>query len=264
MDDTYLWSHDRQHLQRTLAELEVRLAKDGLAIHPEKTAILYSEEEGGGSFHIGGEDVPCKPWGTEITALGSPAVCLAAWLLLRLGRVDLAPLSSALAAGAVEHCGSADASAAGSLACGVEEDAVLTSLWRRQRGLQSVAAVVPVLDGLVAAAAAVVVVGVAGVAVLLHAVCGAISCGCCCWGCLLVCVVRLAVAEGWGADAGPCFCVCFRGWLAVGVLLYGGWYFLTRRGLWLRCWGLAWSGLLPCLCRWVEWLRWLQRWRLQV
>ena len=72
MDDTYLWSHDRQHLQRTLAELEVRLAKDGLAIHPEKTAILYSEEEGGGSFHIGGEDVPCKPWGTEITALGSP------------------------------------------------------------------------------------------------------------------------------------------------------------------------------------------------
>ena len=26
MDDTYLWSHDRQHLQRTLAELEVRLA----------------------------------------------------------------------------------------------------------------------------------------------------------------------------------------------------------------------------------------------
>ena len=198
------------------------------------------------------------PW------VSPPAVCLAAWLLLRLGRVDLAPLSSVLAAGAVEHCGSADASAAGSLACGVEEDAVLTSLWRRQRGLQSVAAVVPVLDGLVAAAAAVVVVGVAGVAVLLHAVCGAISCGCSCWGCLLVCVVRLAVAEGWGADAGPCFCVCFRGWLAVGVLLYGGWYFLTRRGLWLQCWGLAWSGLLPCLCRWVEWLRWLQRWRLQV
>ena len=81
------------------------------------------------------------PW------VSPPAVCLAAWLLLRLGRVDLAPLSSVLAAGAVEHCGSADASAAGSLACGVEEDAVLTSLWRRQRGLQSVAAVVPVLDG---------------------------------------------------------------------------------------------------------------------
>ena len=77
-----------------------------------------------------------------------PAVCLAAWLLLQLGRGwTLLPLSSVLAAGAVEHCGSADASATGSLACGVVEDAVLTSLWRRQRGLQSVAAVVPVLDG---------------------------------------------------------------------------------------------------------------------
>ena len=36
--------------------------------HPSR----YSEKEGRGSFHIGGEDVPCKPWGTEITALGSP------------------------------------------------------------------------------------------------------------------------------------------------------------------------------------------------
>ena len=65
-----------------------------------------------------------------------------------------------------------------------------------------------------------------------------------------MCIVRLAVAEGWGADAGPCVCVCFRGWLAVSVLLCGGWCFLTRRGLWLQGWGLAWSGLLPCLCRW--------------
>ena len=48
MDDTYLWSHDRDHLQRMLAELEVRLGKDGLAVHPGKTAILYSEPEEGG------------------------------------------------------------------------------------------------------------------------------------------------------------------------------------------------------------------------
>ncbi|CAE6934778.1 unnamed protein product [Symbiodinium sp. CCMP2592] len=72
MDDTYLWSHNKDHLQRVLAELEVRLAKDGLAIHPGKTAILFSEETGGGSFRIGGETVDCQRWGTEITALGSP------------------------------------------------------------------------------------------------------------------------------------------------------------------------------------------------
>ncbi|CAE6973291.1 unnamed protein product [Symbiodinium sp. CCMP2592] len=76
MDDTYLWSHDRDHLQRTLAELEVRLAKDGLAIHPGKTAIIYSEPEGAGDFQIGGERVDCLPFGTEITALGSPLTFL--------------------------------------------------------------------------------------------------------------------------------------------------------------------------------------------
>ena len=72
MDDTYLWSHDRDHLQRTLAELEVRLARDGLYIHPAKTAILYSEPTGGGDFRIGAATVPCQPFGTVITALGSP------------------------------------------------------------------------------------------------------------------------------------------------------------------------------------------------
>ena len=70
MDDTYLWSHDKQHLQRNLAELEVRLAKDGLAIHPEKTAILYSEEEGGGPHRR--RRCTVQAMGTEIMALGSP------------------------------------------------------------------------------------------------------------------------------------------------------------------------------------------------
>ena len=60
--------------------------------------------------------------------------------------VGAAPPSSVLAAGAVGHCGSTDASVAGSLACGVEEHAVLVSLWRRQRGLHSVAAAVPALE----------------------------------------------------------------------------------------------------------------------
>ena len=70
MDDTYLWSHDREHLQRTISELEVRLVKDGLYIHPTKTAIKNSEPTGrGGSSTLG---VPCQPFGTVITALGSP------------------------------------------------------------------------------------------------------------------------------------------------------------------------------------------------
>ena len=82
-------------------------------------------------------------------SMGVAACCVSGCLVAAAvgSWVDLAPPSSVLAAGAVEHCGSADASATGSLACGVVEDAVLTSLWRRQRGLQSVAAVVPVLDG---------------------------------------------------------------------------------------------------------------------
>ncbi|CAE7319888.1 unnamed protein product [Symbiodinium sp. CCMP2456] len=72
MDDTYLWSHDRGHLQYALAELERRLGGHGLAINPSKTAIIYSEKAGGGEFLIGGAQVGCMPFGTVITALGSP------------------------------------------------------------------------------------------------------------------------------------------------------------------------------------------------
>ena len=71
MDDTYLWSHDAQHLQALLAALESRLARHGLTINPAKTAIIHSKPEGG-SFTVGGKQVPCKPFGEVITALGSP------------------------------------------------------------------------------------------------------------------------------------------------------------------------------------------------
>ncbi|CAE7721169.1 unnamed protein product [Symbiodinium sp. CCMP2592] len=49
LDDTYLWSQDRDHLQRTLCSLEKELEEDGLKTHPTKTAILYSKPTGGGS-----------------------------------------------------------------------------------------------------------------------------------------------------------------------------------------------------------------------
>ena len=72
MDDTYLWSHDAKHLQATLAALEQQLAKHGLVINPKKTAIIYSNDSGGGRFTVGGKQVPCLPFGSIITVLGSP------------------------------------------------------------------------------------------------------------------------------------------------------------------------------------------------
>ncbi|CAE7573272.1 pol [Symbiodinium sp. CCMP2592] len=52
--------------------LEAELSEDGLHIHPTKTAILFSQPEGGGTFQIGGTTVPCAPYKTVIATLGSP------------------------------------------------------------------------------------------------------------------------------------------------------------------------------------------------
>ena len=71
MDDTYLWRYSKEHLQYALSSLERRLAQHGLAINPGKTAIIHSQP-GGGTFHIGGEEVACLPYGAVTTALGSP------------------------------------------------------------------------------------------------------------------------------------------------------------------------------------------------
>ena len=72
LDDTYLWSQNKQHLQATLEGLEAELHEDGLSIHPTKTAILYSQPTGGGTLRIAGEEVECCPHKTVITTLGSP------------------------------------------------------------------------------------------------------------------------------------------------------------------------------------------------
>ena len=72
MDDTYLWSHDKKHLQATLTALEAQLASHGLVINPKKTAIIHSEDTDGGTLTIGGAPVACLPYGSTITVLGSP------------------------------------------------------------------------------------------------------------------------------------------------------------------------------------------------
>eukprot|EP00439_Symbiodinium_sp_Y106_P058038 s2522_g8.t1 len=72
LDDTYLSTQSRDHLQHVLTTLEAELDTDGLQIHPTKTAILYSKPEGGGTFTIGGSEVACAPHKTHIGALGSP------------------------------------------------------------------------------------------------------------------------------------------------------------------------------------------------
>ena len=53
MDDTYLCSHDKKHLQATLTALEAQLALHGLVINPKKTAIIHSEDTDGDTHHRG-------------------------------------------------------------------------------------------------------------------------------------------------------------------------------------------------------------------
>ena len=64
MDDAHLWSHDATHLQATLAALERRLAQHGLLINPGKTAVIYSQPSGGGTFRIGGGGGMQTLWGS--------------------------------------------------------------------------------------------------------------------------------------------------------------------------------------------------------
>ena len=64
------WSHSKEHLQASLAELERRLRQHGLEINPTKTAIIHSCR--GRHLYHRGKAVACRPFGEVITALGSP------------------------------------------------------------------------------------------------------------------------------------------------------------------------------------------------
>ena len=66
MDDTYLWSHSREHLQASLAELERRLGQHGLEINPDNTAIIHSCRDRGWHLHHRGEDGGMQAlWGSH-------------------------------------------------------------------------------------------------------------------------------------------------------------------------------------------------------
>ena len=71
LDDTFLWSQNRNHLQSLLNHLEEELAGDGLHIHPDKTAVLCSQPTKK-TFTIKGETVACQPLPTIVPALGTP------------------------------------------------------------------------------------------------------------------------------------------------------------------------------------------------
>ena len=71
MDDTYIWSMTRQHLQRMLDELCGRLPGKGLQVHPGKTEII-DNMNGGTEFTVSGNKVMSKGPEHIIPVLGSP------------------------------------------------------------------------------------------------------------------------------------------------------------------------------------------------
>ena len=71
MDDTYIWSMSRTHLQRMLDELCGRLSPCGLQVHPRKTEII-ANMAGGEEFRVSGSRVKSKGLEHIIPVLGSP------------------------------------------------------------------------------------------------------------------------------------------------------------------------------------------------
>ena len=75
MDDSYIWSSSRRHLQAMLDRLGANLPPRGLYIHPGKTDII-DNQVGGVEFQVGGNTVMSKGPKHVIRALGSP-LCFA-------------------------------------------------------------------------------------------------------------------------------------------------------------------------------------------
>ena len=71
MDDTYIWSSSRAHLQRMLHELCDRLLPRGLQVHPRKTEII-DNMQGGDEFQVSKNLVKSKGPDHIIEVLGSP------------------------------------------------------------------------------------------------------------------------------------------------------------------------------------------------
>ena len=71
MDDNYIWSTNRDHLQRLLGELSQRLPRRGLHLHPAKTDIIHNSDKKV-FFEVAGEKVAAKGPNHVIHVLGSP------------------------------------------------------------------------------------------------------------------------------------------------------------------------------------------------
>ena len=71
MDDTYIWSTSRAHMQSMLCCLCTNLRPKGLEVHPNKTEIIANDNEGA-TFEIDGHKVACKGPDHVVRTLGSP------------------------------------------------------------------------------------------------------------------------------------------------------------------------------------------------
>ena len=71
MDDNYIWSTSKHHLQQLLRELSGRLPRRGLHLHPVKTDIIHNSEEKV-TFDVAGQTVAAKGPNHVIQVLGSP------------------------------------------------------------------------------------------------------------------------------------------------------------------------------------------------
>ncbi|CAE7547148.1 unnamed protein product [Symbiodinium natans] len=71
MDDTYIWGHDPEHLQRKLTAMEKKLQEDGLQVHPKKTAILTNSGDKR-RFRVGGAWVEPMQDEGSFRLLGTP------------------------------------------------------------------------------------------------------------------------------------------------------------------------------------------------
>ncbi|OLP85856.1 hypothetical protein AK812_SmicGene33108 [Symbiodinium microadriaticum] len=71
MDDNYIWSTSRRHLQHLLKDLSERLPRQGLHLHPIKTDIIHNDE-GKVTVEVAGQTVAAKGPHHIIHVLGSP------------------------------------------------------------------------------------------------------------------------------------------------------------------------------------------------
>ena len=71
LDDTYLWSHNREWLVKALATLEEKLGKKNLFLNAKKTHAMANCVDKT-PLHIGGKEVQIQEGDAVMQVLGSP------------------------------------------------------------------------------------------------------------------------------------------------------------------------------------------------